>query len=111
MVYGQIILSTYGVYEILNGNPESVRLSYKLDFNLYGIAKQIRGSELNNILLGGNNSNLWYYNGKSWKYMGEIDGEERYNYSIDVKENISALVGEKYENTFYYKAYLIILRR
>jgi hypothetical protein len=107
----QIILSTYGVYEILNGNLESVRLSYKLDFNLYGIAKQIRGSELNNILLGGNNSNLWYYNGKSWKYMGEIDGEERYNYSIDVKENISALVGEKYENTFYYKAYLIILRR
>ncbi|MFA6597037.1 MAG: glucosyl transferase [Ignavibacteriaceae bacterium] len=66
-------------------------------FRLGAFAWAVRGSNKNNVFIGGDNGMVWHYNGKSWYKYPELYNEEfdRRIFGLQVKPNIVAAVGWK----------------
>lgn len=88
-----------------NGDGKEI---YPFNDELNGGTAKIRGAAANNIVTAGNNSSILHYNGYSWKIYSELLNNLTFLPSVDIHNNTIVAVGDRMENTFLYKAVIIM---
>ena len=69
-----------------------------------------KGTDINNIFTIGSRNNIHHYNGATFiTYEEPADNNVTY-YSLDVKSNLSALCGQKFENGISDKAIITLIK-
>lgn len=102
------VLSPYNLYRCKVTTSGEGQELYPYDDYFKGAYLRLRGTAPNNLFTSGNKSTITHFNGSSWKIYDELINEDQLLRGLDVNENLLVTVGEKFENTFYYKAIIIV---
>lgn len=105
------VLSPYNLYRCENNTTGEGQELYPYDDYFKGAYLRLRGTGINNLITAGNKSTITHFNGSSWRIYDELRNEDQLLRGLDADENLLVTVGEKFENTFYYKAIIIVGRR
>ncbi len=70
----------------------------------------MRGTNCNNIFIGGQHGLVGHYNGYSYREIPELRGSGQFLYGLSVKGHTVCVVGEQRVNTFFYKAVIHIIK-
>jgi len=105
------VLSPYNLYRCKVTTTGEGEELYPYSDYFKGAYLRLRGTAINNLFTSGNKSTITHFNGISWEIYDELRNEDQRLRGLDVRENIMVTVGEKYENTFYYKAIIIVGKR
>lgn len=105
------ILSPYNLYRCEVTTTGEGQELYPYDDYFKGAYVRLRGIGVNDLCTSGNKSTITHFNGINWKIYDELRDEDQRLVGLDVIENLLLAVGEKFENTFYYKAIIIVGRR
>lgn len=74
------------------------------------LGRRSRGTEINNIFIAGNRGNVHHYNGVTFKSYQELANNGVTYYSLDVKNNLTVLCGQKFENGINDKAIITLTK-
>jgi hypothetical protein len=102
------VLSPYNLYRCKVTTTGEGQELYPYDDYFKGAYLRLRGTGINNLITSGNKSTITHFNGISWKIYDELRNEDQLLRGLDVNENLLVTVGDKFENTFYYKAIVIV---
>jgi hypothetical protein len=105
------VLSPYNLYRCENNTTGEGHELYPYDDYFKGAYLRIRGTGINNLITAGNKSTITHFNGSSWRIYDELRNEDQLLRGLDADENLLVTVGEKFENTFYYKAIIMVGKR
>ena len=105
------MLSPYNLYRCENSTTGEGQELYPYEDYFKGAYLRLRGTGINNLITAGNKSTITHFNGSSWRIYDELRNEDQLLRGLDVYENLLVTVGEKFENTLYYKAIIIVGRR
>ena len=92
---------------------KSMNRWYEIENNIQFYSKKIKGNQYNDIFVCGAFGLLTHYNGLHWyNYLNhEIYSFNGAYYSLDYKENLVVVVGEKLDQTINTKSIILIGRR
>jgi hypothetical protein len=105
------ITTPYSIYRksIYMDPSKEEALRYGDPLNWLG--RRSRGTDINNIFIAGNRGNVHHYNGVTFKTYQELADNGVTYYSLDVRENLSVLCGQKFENGISDKAIITLIKK
>ena len=102
------VLTPFNLYRCSNDTKGEGKELYPKEDYFRGGYLRVRGKNANDIFTCGNKTAIWHYNGFSWYEYEDLRNENQYLPGLDYKQNIVAVVGEKYLNTFQYQALIVL---
>jgi hypothetical protein len=89
-------------------NPSYIKRHF-IDFGNF--IYRLRGDNINDVILVGDRSSIWHWNGSNWRHYSEYYYPSNRLYSVDYKNRLFTAIGYSYNTGPFRKALIIIGKR